>query len=104
MRITKQANGRTRINHKEDDCCLLIHDGVKVIALFECSGITETPLRTFAGTLEECLAEIGALGLHFDPHAENPSVMIALRDPSRKLNNPYIPKFPRENPEKPVLS
>ncbi len=41
----------------------LVHDGDRVIDLFESSGYTETINQLFTGTRDECLAEISRLNL-----------------------------------------
>ena len=46
-----------------ENCHRLVHDGVKVIALFESVGETVTRNELFCGTKAECDAEIVRLGL-----------------------------------------
>ena len=48
----------------------LVHDGVKVLALFESEGTTGTINTLFCATTEqECLDEIERLGLKYTPVA-----------------------------------
>ena len=44
-------------------CWRLIHDNKKVLKLFRGNGKTSTPHELYAGTKEECEAEIKRLGL-----------------------------------------
>ena len=44
-------------------CTRLVHDGKKVIELFESAGVTQTAQTLFCGTAEECAAEIARLSL-----------------------------------------
>ena len=46
-------------------CWRLIHDNVRVIKLFRGNGKTRTPHELFAGTLDECEAEIARLNLEY---------------------------------------
>jgi len=52
-------------------CWRLVHDGVRVIALFESSGITETVYTLFVGTREECMKEVERLKLYCEPEGGN---------------------------------
>ena len=44
-------------------CTRLVHDGKKVLALFDSAGITQTASTLFCGTAAECAAEIARLNL-----------------------------------------
>lgn len=46
-----------------EDCHRLIHDGTKVIALFNSTGTTKTAHHLYCGTQAECEAEITRLNL-----------------------------------------
>ena len=48
------------------DCWRLVHDGMKVLNLFEADGKTTSIHTLFAGTYEECIDEINRLGLEYD--------------------------------------
>lgn len=53
----------------------LIHDGIKVVDIFESDGITETPLNIFiAQTEEECLLKVQELGLSLPPSIEEEEI------------------------------
>jgi hypothetical protein len=45
------------------DCWRLVHDGTKVLALFQSTGITQTINNLFCGTEAECQAKITELHL-----------------------------------------
>ena len=44
-------------------CTRLVHDGHKVINLFDSAGVTRTVNTLFCGTADECAAEIARLNL-----------------------------------------
>ena len=44
-------------------CTRLVHDGKKVLSLFESAGSTHTTNTLFCGTAAECAAEIARLNL-----------------------------------------
>ncbi len=49
-------------------CWRLVHDGTKVIALFQSAGDTWTKQDLFCATTQaDCLAEIARLGLAYTP-------------------------------------
>ena len=53
------------------NCWRLVHDGSRVIALFESTGYTTTKDNLYCATTEvECLAEIDRLGLIYTPDNE----------------------------------
>lgn len=52
-------------------CWRLVHDGVKVLTLFESTGLTWTRNTLFCATTEkECLSEIARLRLEYKPNLE----------------------------------
>lgn len=65
MEITEyDLNGITIKKTDKVLCWRLVHDGTKVVQLFESDGITETPINLFiAATEAECQVEIDRLGL-----------------------------------------
>ena len=73
-----------------EHCFRLVHDGKKVIAYFESSGVTRTSHNLFCGTAGECQAEMTRLGFaivaapyHVLPDA--PPVAISKLSLRRKL-------------------
>jgi len=48
-------------------CWRLVHDGTRVITLFESAGITETVYTLFVGPRGECMKEIERLNLYCEP-------------------------------------
>ena len=50
-------------------CTRLVHDGKKVLSLFESAGSTHTTNTLFCGTAAECAAEIARLNLAPRPAA-----------------------------------
>ena len=59
----KELKFKIRENWLPVTCWRLVHDGVKVIALFKSNGITSTTNQLFAGRRAECEAEIKWLKL-----------------------------------------
>ncbi len=52
---------------EKGSCWRLVHDGKEVLDLFESDGETSSINILFAGTENECLAEIERLGLIYNP-------------------------------------
>lgn len=69
MKVTQYISNDITINKTDSDMCWrLVHDGSKVINLFESSGITHSMNTIFlANTIEECETEIYSLNLEYNP-------------------------------------
>jgi len=69
MEVTQENINGTVINRTDSEMSWrLIHDGNRVIDLFESSGTTVTMYDIFlASTLEECQAQIYSLDLDYNP-------------------------------------
>ena len=68
MEVTQYiANGVTINKTDSEMCWRLVHDGEKVIQLFETSGTTYSKNTIFvASTIEECETEIYSLNLEYN--------------------------------------
>lgn len=69
MEVTQYILSGITINKSSSDFCWrLIHDGRRVISLFQDSGITQSMHTIFlADTEEECQTEIYSLNLEYNP-------------------------------------
>jgi hypothetical protein len=72
MEVTQENINGITINKTDGDLSWrLIHNGEKVVSLFESSGITMTHYTIFlAATLEECETEIYVLNLEYNSGEE----------------------------------